>query len=319
MVFAGIYCQEGDDFPHLREAMAKLKLNDEALTFEPEHSTALGFGFRCGFLGLLHLEICQERLKREYGLNLIITVPSVAYRVTLNEAGTQALGRKEKSKRGEIKNELIITSPLDLPDKSQIEKIEEPWMKVDIISPSEYLGPVMRLVEEKGGNYKNTEYLDEARVILHFELPLSSILVDFYDKIKSVTSGYASLNYEILDYRSCQVERLDILVAGEKEESLSSIVYTDSAYPAGRQIVKSLKEVLPRQLFEVKIQAAIGSKIIAAERIPPMRKDVTAKLYGGDVTRKKKLLEKQKKGKKRMKVFGKLDIPQEAFLAILKR
>lgn len=319
MVFAGIYCQEGDNYPELKEAISKLKLNDAALTFEPEHSQALGFGFRCGFLGLLHLEICQERLKREYNLSLIITVPSVAYKVTLNEAGMRAWMRKEKTKHGQIKKELTITSPLDLPEPSQIEKIEEPWMKIDIISPSVYLGQIMRLVEEKKGQYKNTEYLDEARVILHFELPLSSILVDFYDKIKSVTSGYASLNYEFLDYRNCEVERLDILVAGEMEESLSSIVYKDSAYPVGHQIVKSLKEVLPRQLFEVKIQAAIGSKIIAAERIPPMRKDVTAKLYGGDVTRKKKLLEKQKKGKKRMKVFGKLDIPQEAFLAILKR
>lgn len=319
MVFAGIYCQEGNDYPKLKEAISKLKLNDASLTFEPEHSQALGFGFRCGFLGLLHLEICQERLKREYNLNLIITVPSVAYKVILNEAGVRAWMRKEKAKQGQIIKELTITSPLDLPEPSQIEKIEEPWMKVDIISPSVYLGQIMRLVEEKKGEYKDTEYLDEARVILHFELPLSSILVDFYDKIKSVTSGYASLNYEFIDYRKCEVERLDILVAGEIEEALSSIVYQDSAYQVGRQIVKNLKEVLPRQLFEVKIQAAIGSKIIAAERIPPMRKDVTAKLYGGDVTRKRKLLEKQKKGKKRMKVFGKLDIPQEAFLAILKR
>jgi len=315
MVFAGIYCQEGNDFPQLREAMAKLKLNDAALTFEPEHSTALGFGFRTGFLGLLHLEICQERLKREYNLNLIITVPSVAYKVTLNEAGFAALERKEKAK---ATKEIIITSPLDLPDKSQIEKIEEPWMKVDILSPTEYMGQIMRLVEEKKGKYKNTEYLDEKRIILHYELPLASIIVDFYDKIKSVTSGYASLNYEFLNYYDCKVEKLDILVAGEKIDSLSSIVYEDSTFYVGRQIVERLKEILPRQLFEVKIQAAIGSKIIASSRIPPMRKDVTAKLYGGDVTRKRKLLEKQKKGKKRMKIFGKVDIPQEAFLAILK-
>jgi len=319
MVFAGIYCQEGNEFPQLREAMAKLKLNDAALTFEPEHSTALGFGFRCGFLGLLHLEICQERLKREYGLNLSITVPSVAYKVTLNEAGFRALVRREKNKSGKIKNDLIITSPLDLPDRSQIEKIQEPWMKIDVVSPAIYLGQLMSLVEEKRGEYKNTEYLDEQRVILNFELPLSSILVDFYDKIKSATSGYASLNYEFLDYRKCAVERLDILVSGESEDSLSSIVYEDSAYQVARKIVESLKDILPRQLFELKIQAAIGSKIIAASRIPPLRKDVTAKLYGGDVTRKKKLLEKQKKGKKRMKVFGKVDIPPEAFLAVLKR
>lgn len=316
MVFAGIYCQEGNNFPQLREAMAKLKLNDASLTFEPEHSTALGFGFRTGFLGLLHLEICQERLKREYGLNLIITVPSVAYKVTLNEAGFRALERKEKAKAAK---EIIITSPLDLPDKSQIEKVEEPWMKVDIFSPAAYMGQIMLMVEDKKGQYKNTEYLDEKRTILHYELPLASILVDFYDKIKSVTSGYASLNYEFLDYRECKVEKLDILVASEKVDSLSSIVYEDSTHHVGRQIVERLKEILPRQLFEVKIQAAISSKIIAASRIPPMRKDVTAKLYGGDVTRKRKLLEKQKKGKKRMKIFGKVDIPQEAFLAILKR
>jgi len=316
MVFAGVYCQEGDDYPSLRDALDKISLSDASLTYEPDHSEALGFGFRCGFLGLLHLEIFQERLKREYNLKLIITAPSVGYKVILNEDGQRSYKRKDKSFN---KNELIITSPLLLPEDQLIDTIQEPWMSVDIVTPVDYFGNIMNLVQSRRGVFINTEYLDEQRAILHYQLPLASILVDFYDKLKGVTAGYASLNYNFLNYQDCQVERLDIIVAEEPVEALTSIIYKDEAYRVGRKIVDNLKEILPRQLFEVKIQASLGSRIIASSRIPPMRKDVTAKLYGGDVTRKRKLLEKQKKGKKRMKQIGKVDIPQEAFLAVLKR
>ncbi|PIP75883.1 elongation factor 4 [Candidatus Kuenenbacteria bacterium CG22_combo_CG10-13_8_21_14_all_39_9] len=311
MVFAGIFCKEGSDFAHLRESLGKLKLTDAALMYEPESSSALGFGFRCGFLGLLHLEIITERLKREYGLDLIVTVPSVAYKI--------------KNAEEEF---IIIHSPQELPNAAGVVAIEEPWAKVDIVTPKEYLGKIMQLVTDKRGVHKNTEFFTEQDVILHFELPLSSILVDFYDKLKSVTKGYATLNYEMLGYRPADVERLDILVAEEPVEALATIVYKDESYRAGKKIVERLKDILPRQMFEVKIQAVLGyqasgknkgGKIIASARIPAMRKDVTAKLYGGDVTRKKKLLEKQKKGKKKMKAMGKMDIPQEAYLAVLKR
>jgi len=302
MVFAGIYCKEGSDFPKLREAILKLKLNDAALTFEPEQSKALGFGFRLGLLGLLHLEIVEERLRREHNLDVIVTVPSVAYRL---------IEKNEKVS--------IIKSPLDLPDPTRILKLEEPWIKIDVISPSQFIGGIMQLVQEKKGVYLNTEYLDTERVILHYEVPLSAILVDFYDKLKSVSSGYASLNYEFLGYRETDVVRMDILVAGEPVEALATIVYRDAVQEVGRRVVDALKKVLPRQMFEVKIQAAIGGKIVASAHLPAMRKDVTAKLYGGDVTRKMKLLEKQKKGKKKMKAIGKVDIPPEAFLAVLKR
>lgn len=302
MVFAGIFCKEGDDFPKLREAILKLKLNDAALTFETEQSKALGFGFRCGLLGLLHLEIVEERLRREYNLDVIVTVPSVAYRVANN------------------KNEVfIVKSPSELPDPSHIKFIEEPWIKIDVVSPSQFIGGIMQMVQEKRGVYLDTEYLDADRVILHYEIPLSAILVDFYDKLKSVSSGYASLNYEFLGYKKAEVVKMDILVAAEPVEALATIVYRDTAQEVGRRIVQSLKKVLPRQMFEVKIQAAIGGKIVASEHLPAMRKDVTAKLYGGDVTRKNKLLEKQKKGKKKMKAMGKVDIPPEAFLAVLKK
>ena len=302
MVFAGIFCQEGDEYQKLREAIEKLKLNDSALFYEPENSPALGFGFRCGFLGLLHLEIFQERLRREYNLNLIVTTPSVAYQIT------------------NTKNEkLTIHSPQELPEESQIKEVQEPYVKIDIITPKEYLGSIMNLTQEKLGIYKNTEYLDENRAILHYEIPLASILIDFYDSLKSISSGYASLNYEFLDYRSCDVVKLDILVAEDKIDALSSIVYRDQAYQAGKKITEELKKILPKQMFVVKIQAAIAGKIIAAERLSAMKKDVIAKLYGGDVTRKRKLLEKQKKGKKKMMAMGKVDIPQEAFLAVLKR
>ncbi|MEK7648838.1 MAG: translation elongation factor 4 [Patescibacteria group bacterium] len=308
MVFAGIFCKIGDEFKRLRDAVEKLRLNDAAFTFEPEHSPALGFGFRCGFLGMLHLEIVQERLRREYQLDIIITVPSVAYRVF--------------SKNNQ---EIIIHSPLELEDESAIERIEEPWTLVDILSQESTIGPLISLVMEKQGVYKNTEYLltemksGDRRVILHFELPLSAILVDFYDSIKSISSGYASMNYELCGYREADVVKLDIRVSDEIVEELTSLVYRNQAYHVGRKIVESLKKVIERQQFEVKIQAAIGSKVIASERIAPYRKDVTAKLYGGDVTRKQKLLEKQKKGKKRMKQGGHVELPPEAYLSVLRK
>ena len=308
MVFAGIFPREGSDFKDLREAMDKLKLNDAALSYEPERSDALGFGFRCGFLGLLHLEVFQERLRREYNLDLIVTVPSVAYKVI--------------KKSGE---EVIIRTPQRLPDPTHIELIEEPWVTLDVITPKNYMGNIIKLAQEKRAIYKNTEYIsaesDEARVILHYEIPMAAILTDFYDKIKSVSAGYASINYEYLDYRSADVVRMDILVAEEIVESLATIVYRDEAMKQGREVVDILKDNLPRQMFAVKIQAALHGKIIAAEKLSAMRKDVTAKLYGGDVTRKRKLLEKQKKGKKKMMMAGKgsVEIPPDTFVKILKR
>ncbi|MEI6529559.1 MAG: translation elongation factor 4 [Candidatus Falkowbacteria bacterium] len=308
MVFAGIFPREGNDFKELREAMEKLKLNDAALSYEPERSDALGFGFRCGFLGLLHLEVFQERLRREYNLDLIVTVPSVAYKVLKNSG-----------------EETIIRTPQRLPDPTHIDIIEEPWVSLDVITPKSFMGNIIKLSQEKRGIYKNTEYIsadsDEPRVILHYEIPMSAILTDFYDKIKSVSSGYASINYEYLDYRPADVVRMDILVAEEPIESLATIVYRDEAMREGREIVDILKNNLPRQMFAIKIQAALHGKVIAAEKLSAMRKDVTAKLYGGDVTRKRKLLEKQKKGKKKMMAAGKgsVDIPADTFVKILKR
>jgi GTP-binding protein LepA len=308
MVFAGIFPREGNDLEDLREAMDKLKLNDSALVFEPERSDALGFGFRCGFLGLLHLEIFQERLRREYNLDLIVTIPSVAYRVY--------------KKNGE---ETIIRTPQRLPDPTEISKIEEPWVALDIISPKEYMGGIMQLAQEKRGVYKNTEFIssgtDEQRVLLHYDIPMSAILTDFYDKIKSISAGYASINYDYLDYREADVVKMDIFVAEEAIEALAVIVYRDEAFRRGKEIVNILKESLSKQMFVLKIQAAIGGKVIAAERLAAMRKDVTAKLYGGDVSRKRKLLEKQKKGKKKMMAAGKgsVDIPPDTFVKILKK
>jgi GTP-binding protein LepA len=305
MVFAGIFPKEGDAFEKLRDAMLKLKLNDASLAFTPEHSAALGFGFRCGFLGLLHLEIVQERLRREHNLEIIVTSPSVAYQLEKTD-GTA----------------LVAKSPADLPDPSSIKSIAEPWMKVDIVAPREFIGNIMGLVQDKRGIYKDTEYLTveggEGRVILHYDVPLSSILVDFYDKLKGVSSGYASLSYDFNGYRPADVVRMDILVAEDPIEALAVIVYRDAAAREGRRICEKLKETLTRQQFEVKIQAAIGSKIIASERITAYRKDVTD-ISGGDWTRKMKLLEKQKKGKKRMAGKGRVDIPPEAYLAVLKR
>ena len=308
MVYAGIFPRESSDFKELRDAMDKLKLNDSALSYEPERSDALGFGFRCGFLGLLHLEVFQERLRREYGLDIIVTVPSVAYQVVKSNG-----------------EELLVRTPQKLPDPNHIDKIMEPWVKLDIVLPKKYMGNVINLAQEKRGIYKNTEYLssdgDNSRVLLHYEMPLSAILTDFYDKIKSASAGYASINYDYLDYRQADVVKLDILVAEEVIESLATIVYRDDAYREGRAVVEILKESLPRQMFALKIQAALGAKVIAAETLSAMRKDVTAKLYGGDVTRKRKLLEKQKKGKKKMMAAGKgsVDIPADTFVKILKR
>ncbi len=308
MVFAGIFPREGNDFKELREAMEKLKLNDAALIYEPERSDALGFGFRCGFLGLLHLEVFQERLRREYNLDLIVTVPSVAYKVLKNSG-----------------EEVIIRTPQRLPDPTHIDIIEEPWVSLDIITPKSYLGNIIKLTQEKRGVYKNTEYIsadsDEARVILHYEIPMAAILTDFYDKIKSVSSGYASISYEYLEYRPADVVRMDILVAEEPIESLATIVYREEAMREGREVVEILKNNLSRQMFAVKIQAALHGKIIASEKLSALRKDVTAKLYGGDVTRKRKLLEKQKRGKKKMMAAGKgsVEIPPDTFVKILKR
>lgn len=307
MVFAGIFPKEGDDYNALRDGIDKLKLSDSALYYEQEHSQALGFGFRCGFLGMLHLDIFQERLRREFGLDIVATVPSVAYHVLKTNGES-----------------LTVKSPQSLPDPTFIEMVEEPWMTVDIITPDNYIGNVMSLVIEKKGRYLNTEYLSMGtgkRAMLHYEMPLTSLITDFYDKLKSATSGYASLNYELKNYEKTDVVRLDILVADELVEALATLVWRDDAHRVGKKMVETLKETLPRQQFVLKIQAAIGGKIVASEKISAMRKDVTAKLYGGDVTRKNKLLEKQKKGKKKMMEMGRgtVDIPTEAYLAVLKR
>jgi len=304
MVFAGIFPKEGNEYEELREAIERLKLNDSSLVYEAEHSNALGFGFRCGFLGILHLEIFQERLKREYNLDLVVTVPSVAYKVF--------------DKAGKVET---IRTPQQFPAREVIEKVEEPWVSLDIITPKEFVGGVMSLAQDKRGVYINTEYIDETRAVIHYEIPMSSILTDFYDKIKSISSGYASINYEYLDYRAAKVVKMDILIAEDVMEALSVIVYEDAAHKRGKEILKILKESLPRQMFVIKLQAAVGGKIIAGERLSAMRKDVTAKLYGGDVSRKRKLLEKQRKGKKKMMAAGKgnVDIPSGIFVKILKK
>ncbi len=304
MVFAGIFPKEGNEYKELREAMDRLKLNDSALFYEPEQSQALGIGFRCGFLGILHLEIFQERLRREFDLELIVTLPSVAYKVF--------------KKNGE---EMIMRTPQQFPKPEETEHIEEPWVNLDVITPKEYVGNIMSLAQERRGIYKNTEYIDQTRAILHYEIPMSAILTDFYDKIKGLSSGYASINYEYLGYREARVVKMDILVAEDPIEALSVIVYEDDAHRRGKEIVETLRDHLPKQMFVIKLQASIGGKIIAGERLAALRKDVTAKLYGGDVTRKRKLLEKQKKGKKKMMTAGKgsVDIPSETFIKLLKK
>jgi GTP-binding protein LepA len=300
MVFSGIYPADPDDFEDLRDSLAKLSLNDAALTFEPETSSALGFGFRCGFLGLLHMEIVQERLEREFKQNIVTTVPNVRYKIIKTNG-----------------EEVFIENPAQLPPTVQIKEIQEPFVKAQIITPDEYLGAIMQLCMERRGKHINTTYLSQTRVDLEFELPLSEVIFDFFDKLKSVSRGYASLDYEFLEYRTEDLIKLDILLNGEPVDALSTIVHRTKAYRWGQKICSKLRELIPRQLFEVVIQAAIGSKVIARASIKPLRKNVLAKCYGGDVTRKRKLLEKQKEGKKRMKQIGKVEVPQEAFLAVL--
>jgi GTP-binding protein LepA len=301
-VFAGIFCTETDDYTLLREALEKLKLNDSAISFQPENSTALGFGFRCGFLGLLHMDIVQERLEREYDLDLIMTAPSVSYEVVMQNG-----------------ENFIISSAAEMPDPSKIAALKEPWVKVEILTPKDYIGNIMTLCSEKRGVYKNMNYLDQDKVVILFEMPLAAIIVDFYDQLKSLTSGYASMNYEYLEYRQEHLVKLDILVAGEKVDALALIVHRDESFYVGQAMTKKLKELIPKAQFVIPIQAAVGAKVIARETISAYRKDVTGYLYGGDYSRKRKLLEKQKKGKKRMKMMGKVALPQEAFLAILKK
>lgn len=301
VVFAGIFPVDSDDFPALKEAIEKLWLNDPAFSYEVETSAALGYGFRCGFQGLLHMEIVQERLEREFKLNLISTAPSVKYKLILRNG-----------KEREIEN------PADWPDPGQIQEVQEPYIRAEIYTPKEYLGALINLCEEKRGIQREIKFLTAERVILVYELPFSEIVMDFYDKLKSYSKGYASLDYQFIGYKPSELVKMDILINKQPVDALSLIVHKDKAYYRGRDLVSKLKEVIPRQLFEVVIQAAIGSKVIARERIPPLRKDVLAKCYGGDVTRKKKLLEKQKEGKKRLKSIGQVEIPQEAFLAVLK-
>jgi GTP-binding protein LepA len=301
MVFAGLFPTNADDYANLRDAMEKLRLNDASFTFQPENSTALGFGFRCGFLGLLHMEIVQERLEREFDLDLITTAPGVNYRVTTT--------------RGDV---LEVVNPNHLPPPTEVEKIEEPWISATIITRDDFLGGLLKLCEERRGIQRSLEYLSSNRVVLAYEFPLNEVILDFYDKLKSISKGYASFDYEFAGYRPGELVKLDILVNGEPVDALSVIVHREEATAKGRLLATKMKEIIPRQMFEVAIQAAIGSKVIARETVPAMRKNVLAKCYGGDITRKKKLLEKQKEGKKRMKRVGRVDIPQDAFLAFLK-
>ena len=301
MVFSGIYPANSADFPALKEAIEKLRLSDASFVFEPEKSASLGMGFRCGFLGLLHMEIVEERLEREFDLNLVITTPSVIYRIM--------------KKDGDI---VDIDNPMKLPNLSEIEEVEEPYVRAFIISPKEYIGAILELSESRRGIYVSTEYLDENRTRIIYNLPLAEIIVDFYDKIKSITRGYGSLDYELLDYRPTSIVKLDILINGEVYDAFSCLVFKDKAYVKGRAIIEKLKDSIPRHLFQIALQAAIGGQVIARETIKSVGKNVTAKCYGGDITRKRKLWEKQKEGKKRMKQFGKVEIPQEAFMAALK-
>jgi len=303
MVSASFYPIEGDDYNFMRDALDKLKLNDVAFTFEPESNQALGRGFRCGFLGMLHLKIIQSRLEREFEISPTITTPSVVYEVKL-------IGQKEK---------VNIYSATELPDPSSIEEIFEPYVKLDIVSPGIYLGSIMEVMKNTRANYKNTEYIDSERMILTFECPLTDVIINLHDDLKSASSGYASMNYEVIEYRPYDLVKLDILVAGEKVEAFSRIIPKEKAFSEGKRTVEKLKDSIPKQNFQIALQASIGAKIIARETIKAFRKDVIAKLYGGDVSRKKKLLEKQKKGKKKMKNIGKVSIPSKAFLAVLKK
>jgi GTP-binding protein LepA len=300
MVFAGIYPSEADDYQNLREALDKLQLNDASLTFQPETSQALGFGFRAGFLGLFHMEIIQERLEREYNLEMVFTAPTVAYEVLLHTGVTK-----------------IVASPADLPEDALVAEIREPWMNIEIITPTDYYGPIMELVTKRRGIYKSQEYPAPHRVQLNYEIPLSEIIIDFFDELKSRTRGYASLDYQFLEYRADKLQKLEILVNGEPVDALAAIVHEKDAYHKGQRFITKLKELIPRQLFDVAIQASSGGRIISRANVKATRKDVLAKCYGGDITRKKKLLEKQKKGKKRLKMVGNVEIPQEAFMAVL--
>ncbi len=300
MVFAGIYPTDTQQYEQLRDALAKLQLNDASLKYEPETSTALGFGFRCGFLGLLHMEIVSERLEREFDLDLVTTVPNVEYHVTRTDGTTE-----------------LVENPAKLPAPGVIERIEEPYVKARIMSPAEYIGAIMTLGTERRGVYRGMKYIDPMRVEFDWEFPLAEIIIDFYDRLKTISRGYAGLDYELADYRAGDLVRLDMLINGDPVDAFSVIIHTDKAYDWGRKIADKLKELIPRQLFEVAIQAVIGSKVIARSTVKPLRKDVLAKCYGGDITRKRKLLEKQKEGKKRMKQVGSVEIPQEAFLAVL--
>ncbi|MDH4144547.1 MAG: translation elongation factor 4 [Acidimicrobiia bacterium] len=301
MVFSGLYPIDGDDYPRLRDALEKLRLNDASFTFEPETSGALGFGFRCGFLGLLHMEIIRERLEREFDLSLIATAPSVEYRVTL------ATGVEE-----------VIDNPSEMPDPATIESISEPWLALTIIAPSEYTGTLMELCQARRGEMRKLEYLSPERIELGYDLPLAEVVVDFYDQLKSRTQGYASLDYEPAGYRPDSLVKVDILISGEAVDAFSMVIHRDRANDYGRAMADKLRELIPRQQFDIPIQAAIGGRVIARSTVKAYRKDVTAKLYGGDITRKKKLLEKQKEGKKRMKSIGRVDVPQEAFISALK-
>mgnify|MGYP000868402743 FL=1 len=301
MVFCGLYPEDSKDYENLREALEKLRLNDAALVFEPETSIALGFGFRCGFLGLLHMDVIQERLEREYNLGLIMTAPSVVYHVYRTD-GTK----------------LSVSNPSELPPATEIDHIEEPCVKATVIVPKDYVGAVMEISQEKRGVFQTMDYLDATRVMVLYHIPLNEILYDYFDRLKSATRGYASLDYELIDYQTSSLVKLDILLNGDPVDALSTIVHRDRAAARGRQLAVKLKEIIPQQMFEIPIQAAIGSKIIARENVRARRKDVLAKCYGGDITRKRKLLEKQKEGKKRMKAVGSVELPQEAFMAVLK-
>lgn len=301
MVYCGLYPVDSSDYENLKDALEKLQLNDAALTFEPETSIALGFGYRCGFLGLLHMDVIQERLEREYKLKLITTAPSVIYNVY-------------KTNKEMVK----IDNPASMPSPTEIEHIEEPYVKATVIVPNDYVGPVMEISQEKRGVFKTMDYLDVNRVMVIYHIPLSEIIYDYFDKLKSATRGYASLDYEMTDYQTSKLVKLDILLNGDPVDALSTIVHVDKAAARGRQLAEKLKTIIPRQMFEIPIQAAVGNKIIARENVRAMRKDVLAKCYGGDITRKRKLLEKQKEGKKRMKAVGSVEVPQEAFMAILK-
>ncbi len=303
MVFSGVYPTQSDDFEDLRSALERLQLNDASLTYQPDTSAALGYGFRVGFLGLLHMEIIQERLDREFDLDIITTVPNVEYRVRIDDDGEEEM--------------VTVDNPSEMPHYGDIEAVFEPYVKADIITPTEYIGNLMQLCEDRRGQYITQQYLDTERVNLQYELPLAEIVFDFYDKLKSVSRGYASFDYELIEYRESDLVKLAILINKDPVDALSTIVHRDKAYEVGRKLVKKLKELIPKQMFEVPLQASIGRRVVARETISAQRKDVTAKCYGGDITRKRKLLEQQKQGKKRMKQVGEVEVPQEAFLAVL--